>query len=70
MAGRLKDLPRTYAGLLKFIATDLAAHDVAINDLKTKLNAVLAKLDANSIVPANYVAQNAVMFSNLVSKTK
>ncbi len=67
---RLKDLPRTHAGLLRFIATDLAAHDAAINDLKAKLNAVLAKLDANLIAPSNYVAQNGVTFSTLVSKTK
>ena len=67
---QLKDLPRTHAGLLRYIATDLAAHDAAINDLKAKLNAVLAKLDANSIAPANYVAQNGVTFSTLVSKTK
>ena len=67
---RLKDLPRTYAGLLKFVATDFAAHDTAINDLKAKLNAVLAKLDANSIAPANYVAQNSVTFANVASKTK
>lgn len=67
---RLKDLPRTHAGLMRYIATDIAAHDVAINELKTKLNAVLAKLDASAIPPANYVAQNGVTFSNLVSKTK
>lgn len=68
--GRLKDIPKYWGGLLKHISPDLAALAAAVNELKAKLNATNAKLDADAgVADSNYAANNAT-FPDVAIKTK
>lgn len=69
--GRVKDIPHSWAAEFAKLKSDLDALAVLANDLRTKHNGMMAKLDADAgVTDTNYAALGNVTAPAVTIGTK